>query len=93
MTRKLTRTGHVFGIASTFLAIASAQTTAVPNVSIDPATRTVTTANFQVTWNTGVDTEAITTLNWMGGSNVTDSYEVDTCGNLGPCLLYTSRCV
>jgi hypothetical protein len=84
MTRKLTRTGHVFGIASTFLAIASAQTTAVPNVSIDPATRTVTTANFQVTWNTGVDTEAITTLNWMGGSNVTDSYEVDTCGNLGP---------
>ena len=38
MTRKLTRTGHVFGIASTFLAIASAQTTAVPNVSIDPAT-------------------------------------------------------
>ena len=71
-----------------------AQATAVPNVSIDPTTRTVTTSNFQVTWNTGVDTEAITALIWMAGSNVTDTYELDTCPDGGnssmvrpaPCL-------
>ncbi len=50
---------------------------------IDPATRTVTTSNFLVTWNTGVDTEAITTLDWMGSPNVTSTYELDSCGNMG----------
>jgi hypothetical protein len=60
-----------------------AQSAAVPNVSINPATRTVTTSNFAVTWNTGADTEAITALNWMAGSNLTTTYGLDTCGNLG----------
>ncbi len=50
---------------------------------IDPTTRTVTTSNFLVTWNTGVDTEAITTLDWMGSPNVTSTYELDACGNTG----------
>jgi len=44
---------------------------------IDPTTRTVTTSNFLVTRNTGVDTEAITTLEWMGGPSVTSTYEPD----------------
>ena len=94
MTRKLTRTVLNFGIVSTFLAliaiptapIALAQATGkipVPDVSIDAASRTVTTSNFFVIWNTGADTEAITGLSWMGGSNLTTTYELDTCGNLG----------
>jgi hypothetical protein len=58
--------------------------TPVPDVSIDAASRTVKTSNFLVTWNTGVDTEAVTGLSWMGGSNFTNSYEVNTCGNAGP---------
>jgi hypothetical protein len=46
---------------------------------IDPNTRTVTTSNFLVTWNTGVDTEAITTLDWMGNPNMTQTDELDAC--------------
>jgi Big-like domain-containing protein len=47
--------------------------------TIDPTTRTVTTTNFSVTWNTGTDTEAITTINWMGGQNLTNNQGIDTC--------------
>ena len=94
MIHKLTRTAHNFGMVSTFLAllaiaaapIALAQATGktpVPGVSIDFTNRTVTTSNFLLTWNTGADTEAITGLSWMGGSNLTTTYELDTCGNLG----------
>jgi hypothetical protein len=54
-----------------------------PNVGIDPAARTVTTSDFPATWNTGVDTEAITSLDWRGGANVTSTYELNTCGNIG----------
>ena|ERR1022692_553451 len=93
MTRKLTRTVLNFGIVSTFLAliaiptapIALAQATGktpVPGVSIDFTNRTVTTSNFLLTWNTGADTEAITTLDWMGGSNLTGTLGLDTCGGL-----------
>jgi hypothetical protein len=83
MKHQLTYTAQVF--ATAFLAsIALAQPAPAPTVSLDPTTRTVTTSNFQVTWNTGADTEAITTLNWKGASNLTGSYEVDTCGNAGP---------
>jgi len=59
-------------MAIPFASISVAQT-------IDAATRTVTTANFQVTWNSGVDTEAITSLIWMGGPNLTATYLLDTC--------------
>jgi hypothetical protein len=90
MLRKPNRT--VFGITSTFLIAISAvpiglaQTKGkIPasNVSINATSRTVTTSNFAVTWNTGVDTEAITSLSWMGGSNLTRTLELDTCGNAG----------
>lgn len=54
-----------------------------PKVSIDAAGRNVTTSNFSVTWNTGVDTEAITSPTWMGGSNSTTPYEVNTCDSGG----------
>lgn len=86
MTHKLTRIANVFGIVSTILiAIPSlAQTKGkipAPNVSIDTTSRTVTTSSFSVTWNSGVDTEAVTSLSWMGGSNLTNSNDLNTCGN------------
>jgi hypothetical protein len=82
MPHKLT---HFLALIAILAAPAAwAQPAAVPNLSIDPTTRTVTTSNFAVTWNTGADTEAITALNWMGGSNMTMTYELDTCGNAGP---------
>jgi len=46
-----------------------------------PPPRTVTTNNFYLTWDTGADAEAITTLRWLGGPNLTGSNNVDTCGN------------
>ena len=88
MTQKTARTARIFRIVLAALAciaipaasIAQAQTAIVPNVSIDPTTRTVTTSNFQLTWNTSVDTEAITALSWMGGANLTSTLGLDTCG-------------
>jgi len=69
-------------IVSSLLAVAAI--TAAPiawaQVTINPTTRTVTTSNFTVTWNTGVDTEAITALDWLGGSNLTGTTDLDTCG-------------
>ncbi len=47
--------------------------------TINPTTRTVTTTNFSVVWNTGNDTEAITTINWMGGQNLTNNQGIGTC--------------
>lgn len=69
----------VFGaIGLVRIGMAAAQ--AASAVSIDPATRTVTTSNFTVTWNTGADTEAITSLSWKGGANLTGSYGINACG-------------
>ncbi|MGA3043593.1 MAG: choice-of-anchor D domain-containing protein [Bryobacteraceae bacterium] len=86
MTRKLTRTANVFGIVATILiAIPSlAQTKSkIPaaDATVDATSRTVTTSSFSVTWNTNVDTEAVTALSWMGGPNLTSSFELNTCGN------------
>lgn len=83
MMRKLTRNTQVFTIVS-FTAInvlGGPAVRAQGDVTINPTDRTVTTSNFSVTWNTGVDTEAITSLSWMGGSNLTGSYAVNACGN------------
>jgi len=83
MTRKFTRNTQVLTIVS-FAAIeilAGQPVRAQSDVTINPTDRTVTTSNFTVTWNTGVDTEAITSLSWMGGSNLTGSLAVNTCGN------------
>jgi hypothetical protein len=74
MTYKLT----LASIAIQAVSIGLAQT----NVSIDTASRTVTTNNFVVTWNTGVDTEAVTSLAWMGGSNLVSYNELNTCGDV-----------
>ena len=54
-----------------------------PDAAIDVPTRTLTNSNFQVVWNTGArDSEAITKLNWMGGSNMTGALNVDAvCGD------------
>ncbi|MGO8794334.1 MAG: Ig-like domain repeat protein [Candidatus Sulfotelmatobacter sp.] len=52
--------------------------------TINPTTRTVTTTNFVVVWNTGNDVEAITTLDWAGGANVTNSWALDTCAPAFP---------
>ncbi len=49
-------------------------------IVINPTNRTVTTSNFFVAWNTGKDVEAITTLKWAGGQNMTGSGALDTCG-------------
>jgi hypothetical protein len=77
MLRKPKRT--VFGIVATFLIAIAAVPTALAqtkgkipasNVSIDATSRTVTTSNFAITWNSGVDTEAVTSLIWKGGSNL-----------------------
>ncbi|MGD0162521.1 MAG: Ig-like domain-containing protein [Candidatus Sulfotelmatobacter sp.] len=46
---------------------------------INPTTRTVTTTNFSVTWSTTNDTEAITTIDWMGGQNLTNTQGIGTC--------------
>jgi hypothetical protein len=54
-----------------------------PDATIDVPTRTITNSNFQVVWNTGADSEAITKLNWMGGSNMTGALNVDACGGDG----------
>jgi hypothetical protein len=62
------------------VAAISAAQIAFAQVTINPTTRTVTTSNFTVTWNTGVDTEAITALDWLGGPNVTGTSDLDTCG-------------
>jgi hypothetical protein len=76
---KTNYTTHILSALAIFIAgLASAQTT------IDSTTRTVTTSNFQVVWNTGTDTEAITTLNWKGGSNLTGTLGLDTCGGSLP---------
>ena len=96
MTRVFTRNLQVFGTVSLFLAVihllaasaalaqatgATVQAVPGPEMSIDAAHRTVTTSSFSITWNTGVDTEAITTLDWMGGSNLTNSNDLNTCGD------------
>jgi hypothetical protein len=46
---------------------------------INSNNRTVTTSDFVVTWNTGTDTEAITSLTWMAGSNLTNTQGLGTC--------------
>jgi len=43
--------------------------------------RTIQTGNFLAVWNTGVDTEAITTLEWLGSTNWTNTSFLNTCGN------------
>jgi len=48
-------------------------------VVIDPNSRTVTTSNFFVAWDTGRDTEAITSISWRGGQDLTGTTGVDTC--------------
>ena len=48
-------------------------------VVIDPNNRTVTTSNFFVAWSTSNDTEAITTIDWMGGPNLTSTQGIGTC--------------
>jgi hypothetical protein len=86
MTHELARTANVFGIvAAALIAVPIlAQTKGkipVPGLSIDATSPTVTTRSFSVTWNSGVDTEAVTSLSWMGGLNLTNSNELNTCGN------------
>ncbi len=62
----------VLTLLTVFAGAAMAQT-------INPTTRTVTTTNFSVTWSTSNDTEAITTINWMGGQNLTNTQGIGTC--------------
>lgn len=44
------------------------------------ASRMITTDNFSAAWNTGTDTEAITSLAWMGGPNLMRVHNINTCG-------------
>ena len=99
MMLKLTRAAHFFGTVATFLALiqipalppALAQSTGAtqpqggpaPEVWINPGRRLVETSNFSVTWSVGVDTEAITPLDWLGGPNLTGTLGLGTCGSGG----------
>jgi len=69
----------------TFFALALAGSLAAPaafaQMAMNPATRTIQSKNFYLAWNTGVDTEAVTTLEWMGSANLTRTNYLDTCGN------------
>jgi hypothetical protein len=51
---------------------------------IDPNKRTVTTNNFLVAWSTGTDTEAIISINWRGGQNLTSTEAVGNCNPFAP---------
>src|ERR1700693_5703262 len=73
---------HASRMAATFLLMTVVSAGPSLAQSINPTNRTIKTSNFQVVWNTGVDTEAITGLSWMGGSNLTRSNELNTCGNI-----------
>jgi len=81
MKRQSSRLIQAFAIvlAST---LAFAQAPYSPAI-LTPAARTVATGDFLLTWNTGTDTEAITSLSWLGNPNVTATYELNTCGNIG----------
>lgn len=72
-----------FFVAVPLMVVAAAMAQSVPPAAIDAAARTITTNNFLVAWNTGVDTEAITTLEWKGGSNLTGTLGLDSCGGVG----------
>jgi Abnormal spindle-like microcephaly-assoc'd, ASPM-SPD-2-Hydin len=50
-----------------------------PVATVDNDQRTVTTNNFTVKWYTGVDSEAITSLQWKGQENVTGTNGIGTC--------------
>jgi hypothetical protein len=52
--------------------------------TINSTTRTVTTTNFSVTWSTSNDTEAITSISWMGGENLTNTQGIGTCFPAAP---------
>ena len=48
-------------------------------VTIDPNNRTVTTSNFSVAWSTTNDVEAIISIEWRGGQNLTGTEAIGTC--------------
>ena len=81
MALNIPSNAQVFALVLVGVVAAPAALAQAHAVTIDPTTRTVTTSTFAIKWNTGVDTEAITSLSWMGGSNLTNSNAVNTCGN------------
>ena len=48
-------------------------------VTIDPNNKTVTTSNFSVAWSTTNDVEAIISIEWRGGQNLTGTEAIGTC--------------
>lgn len=67
----------VLTLVTVFAGVGMAQT-------INPTTRTVITTNFSVTWSTSNDTEAITNITWLGGSNLTNDQGIGTCWPAAP---------
>jgi hypothetical protein len=64
-----------------FLAVLTVLTAlaSTARAQIDATNRTVTTSNFVVAWNTGTDTEAIISIIWGGGANLTSYQGLGTC--------------
>jgi hypothetical protein len=74
------RPGILSALASFFAVLVALTVFAASAAAqINSNNRTVTTSSFVVTWNTGTDTEAITSITWMGGSNLTNNQGIDTC--------------
>ncbi|MGB7862696.1 MAG: Ig-like domain-containing protein [Candidatus Sulfotelmatobacter sp.] len=83
MTRQRTpRIRPSIPTAITLIAAVLAVLTALASTAraqINPTNRTVTTSSFVVAWSTSVDTEAITSITWSGGQNLTNNQGIDTC--------------
>jgi len=64
-----------------FLAVLAVLTAlaSTARAQIDPTNRTVTTSSFVVAWSTSNDTEAITSITWNGGQNLTSTQGIGTC--------------
>jgi len=82
----MTRTLFALALAGSLAAPA-----ALAQVAMNPATRTIQSKNFYLAWNTGVDTEAVTTLEWMGSANLTGSNFLNTCADPGNAVEYSGN--
>jgi hypothetical protein len=81
MTRKASAPASTLTLFLSVLTtlIMLAGTAVAQNPVIDPTNRTVTTSSFVVEWSTSNDTEAITSISWSGGPNLTSDQGLGTC--------------
>ncbi len=74
------RLGILSALAPFFAVLVALTVFAAPaTAQIDPTHRTVTTSSFSVSWSTSRDTEAITSISWSGGQNLTNNQGIGTC--------------